>query len=176
MYSSTASMSPFSWTTETKSRCRALLRSELRRSWPMPSSLSKLTSDVRRTRHGGSRGRRCGEGVDHLLAVALELGRADAGDAGQLFERPWPRLRDRVERSIAEDVERGNAVAVCARPPPRLQLAVELRVRLRCRRRRRRVGCLRPGREGVVHDSQQLLAEALDARRPEPRDLRQLRE
>src|SRR5881296_872457 len=84
------------------------------------------------------------ERLDHLLPVPLQLQRAYARDLGELVQRLRPRANDRVERTVAEDVERRNAVAIGPSAPPRRELPIERVVRLDepLERRRRRAGRL----------------------------------
>ena len=62
-----------------------------------------------------------GERGEHLLAVALELRRPDAGDGGELGEAPRPPAGDLLERRVVEDDVGRDLVGPRAGEPPRLQ-------------------------------------------------------
>src|SRR5215211_3890947 len=69
----------------------------------------------------GRRSARTGESRQHLVAVALELRRADARDLRELPELLWTAAGDLLERRVVKDDERRHFVASRPLQAPRLE-------------------------------------------------------
>ena len=89
----------------------------------------------------------CGDRLEHVLAVALELCRADSGDLCELLAAARAGAGDRREDAVVEDVERRDVLALRPVPPPQGESVVERRIGdgLGPRRRRLRPGAVRQG-------------------------------